>query len=377
MRLNEINTRLAAIQAELETASGEQLRALEKEAANLIAERNQIMTDIQTRQQMRNNIAGGIISGNILDQHQEPDGATRTFAPDSAEYREAYLRNLQGRGITAEQRAALTSAASVIPTTTMNRVVGYFEESPILSRVDMTHIPGYVSYPVEGNNAEAAWVEMSAEATDSADTVTTLSLSAYKLIKTIEITADVSGMALDAFEDWLVARLGNKVTKALEAGVINGTGSNQATGIAKTLSTETGTYTKAKATYADLIKIVSALNAQAAKNATFLMQRTLFFTDVLGIEDANGKPVVHQDLESPAKYNILGYPVILDDVVAKDDMLFGDLFMYKLNLAKEPEITSDSSVAFRSGSTVYRALALADGKLAKKDAFVRFKRSAS
>lgn len=377
MRLNEINTRLAAIQTELETASGEQLRTLETEASNLIAERDQILADIQTRQQLRSNIAQGNTPGIVLVQHQDPTNTTRTFTADSVEYREAYLRNLQGREITAEQRAALTSAGAVIPTQTMNRIVGYFEDSPILSRVDLTHIPGYVSYPVEGNNADAAWVEMGTSATDSADTVTTLSLSAYKLIKTIEITADVSAMAIDAFEDWLVARLGNKMTKALDAAVINGTGSNQATGIAKTLATATGTYTKAKATYEDLIKIISSLGTEAAKNATFLMQRKLFYTDVIGIVDANNKPVVHQDPESPAKYNILGYSVILDDNVTKDDILFGDLFMYKLNLSKDPEITSDASVAFRSGSTVYRALALADGKLAKKDAFVRFNRSAS
>lgn len=300
----------------------------------------------------------------------------RTFAPDSVEYREAYLLNLQGRDLTAEQRTAL-SASGVIPTQTMNQIISYLEDNPILSRVDMTYIPGNVTYPVEGTNADAAWVAMGTAATDSADTITTITLAAYKLIKTVEITADIEAMAIDAFEAWLVNSLAAKLEKALDAAVFNGTGTNQATGLATTISTETGTFTKAKAKYSDLITIIAALPSAYAKNAIFAMPRKLFFTDVIGIEDTTGQPVCHMDVESPAKYNILGYHVVLDDNVPADNIFFGDFKAYKLNIAKAPQVTSDDSVAFRTGSRVYRAMALADGKLAVSDAFVRFKRASA
>ena len=107
------------------------------------------------------------------------------------------------------------------------------------------------------------------------------------------------------------------------------------------------------------------------------MPRKLFFTDVIGIEDQAGQPVVHADVESPAKYNILGYKVVLDDNIPADTILFGDFKAYKMNIAKAPNIKSDDSVAFRSGSRVYRALALADGKLAMSSAFVRYTRATS
>ncbi|MBO4567179.1 MAG: phage major capsid protein, partial [Bacteroidales bacterium] len=70
-------------------------------------------------------------------------------------------------------------------------------------------------------------------ATDSTDAITSISLGAYKLIKTVEITADVDAMSIDAFETWLVNRLVNKIEKAIDYAVLNGTGSgaNQATGI--------------------------------------------------------------------------------------------------------------------------------------------------
>ena len=377
MRIDEITTRLAAIQNELETATGDQLTALENEVNDLTAERQQIMSEVQTRQQMRANIAAGLVTGNPIENNEEENNMeNRTFTPGSAEYREAYLMNLQGRELNAEQRAAVNASAA-IPTQTLNQIFGYLEDSPILSRVDLTYIPGNVTLPVEGANADASWVDMATAATDSTDTVDSISLAAYKLIKTVEITADIEAMGIDVFESWLVRNLGAKIEKALDAAVFNGTGSKQATGILKTIATATGTFTKAKAKYSDLINIIAALPSGPAKNATFAMPRKLFFTDVIGIEDQSGQPVCHVDVESPAKYNILGYHVVLDDNIPVDNILFGDFKAYKLNIAKAPTVASDDSVGFRSGSRVYRAMALADGKLALASAFVRYTRATS
>lgn len=373
MRIDEINTRLSSISQELDGAEGEALTALEREVEQLAQERQAITAEIQTRQQLRQNIAAGIIPAVIIEEEQM-ENQVRTFGVDTSEYREAYLMNLQGRHIDAEQRAAVT-ASGAIPTQTLNKIEARFNDSPILSRIDLTYIPGNVTLPVEGTVNDASWVAMGTAATDSADTLTTVSLAAYKLIKTVEITADVQAMGVDAFEMWLVTRLANKIEHALDAAVFTGTGTNQATGILTTISTATGTFTKAKAKYADLIKIISGLGSAYAQNACFAMPRTLFYTDVMGIEDTTGQPVIHADVESPAKFNILGYPVILDDNITADNILFGDFSAYKMNIAQAPVVSSDDSVAFRTGSRVYRAMALADGKLADSNAFVRYSRA--
>lgn len=376
MTIDEINTRLSAIKDEIDSATGDALTTLEGEVATLTAERTRLEDEIQTRQKLRADIAAGVKSGEIIEKTKEEKPVERTYNIDSVEYREAWLKNLQGKELNAEQRAAV-SASAAIPTQTLNKIEAYLEDSPILSRVDMTYIPGNVTIPVEGTNADAAWVAMGTAATDSGDSITSISLAAYKLIKTVEITADIEAMAIDAFESWLVTALAVKIEKALDAAVFNGTGTNQATGICTTISTATGTFTKAKAKYSDLVSIIASLDGGPARNAVFAMPRKLFFSDVLGIEDQNGQPVCHTDVESPAKYNILGYPVILDDNIPTDNILFGDFKAYKLNIAKAPQVTSDDSVAFRTGSRVYRAMALADGKLAISSAFVRFTRATS
>lgn len=376
MRIDEINTRLAEIRGmNMDEVTGDALTALEQEVEELQAERQRIQTEAQKRQQLRESIAAGIVSGDTIEPiKEEKPMENRTYAIDSAEYREAYLMNLQGKELNAEQRAAV-SASAAVPTQTLNQIFRYLEESPILSRIDLTHIPGNVVLPVEGNVAAAAWVAVGTASTDSADGITSISLGAHKLIKTLEITADIEAMAIDAFEAWIVAKLGEKMEAALDNAVFNGTGTGQPTGILTTVATATGTFTKAKAKYSDLVAIIAALPSGPARNATFAMPRQLFFSDVLGIEDSVGQPVVHADVESPAKYNILGYHVILDDNIPADNILFGDFKAYKMNLAKAPVISSDDSVAFRTGSRVYRAMALADGKLAMASSFVRFTRA--
>lgn len=374
MRLQEINERLAAISEESATATGDALAALEAEAAQLITERNALLGEVQRRQQLRSRVSAGL-TGHVIE-HPAGDPAPDAFGVDSPEYRTAWLTNLQGRTLTEQQRTAV-SASGAIPTQTLNRIVARLDDSPLLSRIDLMHIPGNVSIPVESSVADASWLAMGSAATDSADSITTVSLAAYKLVKTVEITADVQNMAIDAFETWLVERLTNKVQLALDSAVINGTGTNQAKGIVTSISSATGTFTKAGATYKDMIKIIASLGTKYARNAVLIMQRKLFYGDVMGIVGTDGKPVVHPDVESPSKFNFLGYPIILDDNVPEDNILFGDLFAYKMNLAKDPTVESDRSVGFRSGTQVYRVMALADGKLAEESAFVRYNRAAS
>jgi len=281
------------------------------------------------------------------------------FAVNSPEYREAFLKNLQGKELTAEERTAVTAAAA-IPTETANKIWGKMELYPILNAIDVMHIPGNVILPVEGTINAAAVVAMGTAATDDADTLAPVSLGAYKLIKTVEITADVKAMAVPAFEDWLVDRLANKLFRLVAAEVAAGTGTNEPTGLATI--TATGTYTKAAITYADLLTIIGSLPAQYDPNACFVMSRATFYGNVLNVTTTQKQPVVVADPQAPAKYNVFGFPVIIEDGVGTD-IIFGDLKEgYVWNFAKDVEVESDASVAFRTGSTVFRGMALGDGK---------------
>ena len=372
MTLQDVEARLAAIDGEIEGATEvEAVNTLAEEKRSLV-DRQKVLKDLAERKADAQKIQTGNETGNIHEEEKEME-EKRTFALDSVEYRDAFLKNLQGKNLDEEERAAVTASAA-IPTVTMNKIVGILERTPLIAAVDVTYIPGNVTYPAEDSIADASWVAMGTAATDSTDSLQAVSLAAYKLIKTVEITADVKAMAIDAFEAWLVERLGNKIAKAIDAGIINGGGSTsgQCLGIAVSKSTQDGTYTKNTIKYSDLTKIIGTLPMEYHPNASFSMNRGMFFNKILGLQNSQGSPVVVLDPQAPAKYNLLGYPVIVDDNNTSGDILFGDFKAYKFNFAQAPEVTSDDSVAFRIGSRVYRAMALADGKLADANAIVRF-----
>lgn len=377
-RIEEIELRLKDIANEIET-DGADVVALAKETDELMAERQKLVDEVEIRKATLAKVAAlpQEDAQPVINEKMEEKEMERTFAVDSAEYRNAWLKNLQGKELDAEERSAITASAA-IPTETMNMIVGKLELNPIIGAVDVSYFPGNVTFPAEDTINDAAWVEMATAATDSADALKAVALGAYKLIKTVSINADVQAMAIPAFEQWLTSRLANKIEKAVDAGILTGRGSgnNECTGILTTLVTADGTWATTGLVWKDIAKIMGTLKSQYRAGAKFVMPSKTFFEDVIGMVDQNKQPVVKlADAEGPMAYRIAGFPVIVDDNCTSDNILFGDLKSYKFNFAKAPEVSSDDSVEFRTGDRVYRALSLADGKLADTNAIVRFKKA--
>ena len=373
MKFDELNVeQLEARRTELagmdtESATTEELEERANELEAITAELEARAKAAAEAEELRQEVAEGhdpVVKEFIVEEKK------MNFEVSSPEYREAFLKNLQGKELTAEERAAVTATAA-IPTITMNEIVHKLELNPLIAAVDVTNIPGYVTYPVESSIAEASWVAMGTASEDSADTLTSITLGAYKLIKTVEITADVEAMAIDAFESWLVSRLANKIEKALDAGIINGLGTTQATGILTVKTQADLTFTRAKMKWEQLAAIPGKIGGQYLNGASFVMSPDLFFGKVLGMVDSSGARVAVLDPQGPAKYNVLGFPCIIDGNITSEDILFGDLKAYKLNFAKAVEVKRSEEAAFRTGSAVYRAMCLADGNLADVNAIVR------
>ena len=293
------------------------------------------------------------------------------FAIESPEYRVAFLKNLQGKELTAEERTAVNAAGAVIPTQTMNEIIHKLENNPLIAAVDVSNIPGYVKFPYESACQEASWLDMGVGSTDSTDAIGYFTLGAYKLIKTVEIDADVDAMSIDAFEAYLVSRLVNKIEKAVDAGIINGSGTTQCTGILTAKSEEDLTFTRGSLTWAQLCAIMGKLKGEYHNGAKFVMNPEFFFTKVIGMVDSSKNRVVVLDPQGAVKYNVMGYPAILDGNLSSEEILFGDLKAYKFNFAKAVEVRKSEEAEFRKGSKVYRAMTLADGNLGDLNAIVR------
>lgn len=365
-----INERKAAISAEM-NGEGADLDALTAEVDALEARSNELKEAAEKRAALATKV---IASNNIVKEKIVEDKKVeenRTFSPDTVEYRDAYLKNLMGKDISVEERGALTSAADVIPTELVNQIYGKLEENPVYAELNVTRFPGYVQIPYAKTVNEASWTAMGTASTDSADEVDSISLSMYKLIKTVEITADIQAASIPAFQSWLVDTLARKMIAAIVAAVLNGNGSGKPTGVIPGL-----TAVDTSITYDTILAAMAAVPGQYHRDAVFVMSSDTFFNKVMTLKDDQKRPLVVQGVagvDRAPEYMLLGHRVLLEsstDTETANNLLFGNFRDgYAFNIAKDVAIESDGSVEFRKGSVVYRAMALADGKPVINDAF--------
>lgn len=373
MTMDEIQERMKAINEELK---GEcDIDALTAEFDALEARAAVIKETAEKRSALIQRITSGD-EGSVVERHEEKEKIMeeRKMTPETVEYRDAYMKSLMGKKLTVEERAALTDAADIIPTETLNKIYGKLEENPLIRELDALRIPGYVQVPYAKTVYDASWIAIASASTDSADVVDSIALSAKKLIKTVEITADIQAMAIPAFQDWLVSKLAQKMEAAICAAVMNGAGSTTVPeGILHKVTGQTAITTVSVAAVADLMgKVAPAYH----NDAVFVMTPATFFGKIVPLgNDVNGLLVMNG-----IDYRLLGHRVILDananciakgeSTTASEHILFGSLRKgYVWNYGEGISIEADQSVAFRSGSTVYRAMALCDGAVADEEAF--------
>lgn len=379
MRIKEIEARLAAIKQEIEergdAMKAEEIDALEKETKELTEERAGLITAAEKRNGILDNIAkGGGVSVRSFGKKEE-DNADPDDPFGTPEYRSAWLKNLRRLPLTdAEKRAyanASGTGAEVVPTQTANEIISKVKKlAPMLNEVTLLHVKGAVKFVVEGTNNDAAIHTENAAITPAADTLTTVTLSGYEIVKLVQISDTVMTMSIAAFESWIVDMLAEAIARKVEDFFINGTGSSQPKGIDKantwgaTNSVTVGA--SASLTAANVQTLIGLLNAGYDRNAKFVMSKRTLFTDFMPLQDTSKNRIVTVQGNS---YFVYGYPVLLSDYVKEHEAFLGDFKKVCANLAES--INVKNAYDIDTNSYKYSGIAIFDCQPAIGEAFVK------
>lgn len=379
MRIKEIEARLAAIKQEIEergdTMKAEEIDALEKETKDLTEERAGLIAAAEKRNGILDNIAkGGGVSVRSFGKKEE-DNADPDDPFGTPEYRSAWLKNLRRLPLTdAEKRAyanASGTGAEVVPTQTANEIISKVKKlAPMLNEVTLLHVKGAVKFVVEGTNNDAAIHTENAAITPAADTLTTVTLSGYEIVKLVQISDTVMTMSIAAFESWIVDMLAEAIARKVEDFFINGTGTSQPKGIDKantwsaTNSVSVGA--SASLTAANVQTLIGLLNAGYDRNAKFVMSKRTLFTDFMPLQDTSKNHIVTVQGNS---YFVYGYPVLLSDYVKEHEAFLGDFKKVCANLAES--INVKNAYDIDTNSYKYSGIAIFDCQPAIGEAFVK------
>lgn len=346
-RVTEIDQRLAAIRTEMDAPDAD-LDALNTEADNLIAERKTLLDKAEQRRQLLGKIAGGEVGREARRfPLAEPAPEQREYTYESPEYRTAWLHTLMRCDLTeVEQRAwstATSSAGPAIPTQTANQILEKVTQyAPLLGQITLLRVPGNVTFAVEGDEPDAAYHTENAAITATETGLTEITLSAYEIVKLVQISKSVQKMAIDAFESWLTDMIAKKLAKQISATILTGSGSSQGKGIDKANTWgATNSVTVAKEgtlTTQNVLDLIALLPGGYDAGASFLMSKKTLFTDFMPLQDKSKNDLVRIEGGS---YYIYGYPVMLDERVADHEAYLANLSTVIGNMPEDVTITSD------------------------------------
>nr|UWG26038.1 MAG: capsid family protein [Bacteriophage sp.] len=325
-------------------------------------------------------------------------GATESVKGDvfeSTEYRNAFFKTMLGQKLTdveertfkrameivdTEKRAdafsTTTNSAAILPTHTLNEIIKKARTmGGLISHCRSFNIPSNISVPIGTPSTKANWHTEGekVESENPSEKIAKVSFAGYEIIKIFSISASSKKMSISAFESYIIEELTNCVMECIADSLVNGTGTNQGTGIATgiTWNGENSFTFAENVAYTDLTKMLAKLKRGYSAGAKWAMNNATLYNSVYGIVDTTGRPIFIADPKNENIGYILGKPVIIDDNIADDTIFLGNFNYLGYNIPEGIVVETSRESSFKYGVIDYRALAIADTKPLVSEAFIK------
>ena len=383
-RMQEINARKAELRSMLEGSGEVDLDAIEKELRDLDTE----FKELEKRKATIDGINAGTIPA-VEIPNPVTARAADTFDQDK-EYRSAWLKTLQGKALTEnEQRAystAANSALPAIPESTANEIIKkMYEVAPILQRCKIFHVPGNFKFAVEGTNSDAALHTENGSITAASDSLGSVSLTGYEIVKLVKASRATVNMTINAFESYIVEIIAEAIARKIENYIFAGTGSNQPGGVANGGKGSNGVYTagtdqvtvaaSANVAEADITTLYGMLASGYERNAVWAMSKATFFAYFYALMNKSKNNLIEF---ANGKYYIMGCEVYFTGSLAKGVAYLGDFSYIVGNYSQDITVVKSEHSGLATNSVDYLGSCVFDSKaIAGLGAFVKFVKSQS
>lgn len=316
----------------------------------------------------------------------------------SMEYRKAFMNycktgerssKLQFRN--AAESTSTTDAGAVIPSTIVQEVIKELKSyGQVYNLVRKLAIKGGVTVPILSLKPVANWIEENTSGdAQKVSLSTNVSFSYYTLECKVaaSLVADVT--TLDLFEQTIVSVIVEAMTKALDIGVVKGSGAGSMTGITvdsripanHVITLKPSEFIKWEAWKK---KVFAKLPMAYKGGSVFLMASGTFEGYIDGMVDTVGQPVgrVNYGISNGPANTFGGKQVVeveddvinnFDDAVAGDVVaIYGNLSNYAIN--SNMQMTMYRYIDHNTNQYVDKALLIADGKVLDPNAFIVVKK---
>lgn len=284
------------------------------------------------RAQLRARMAAGI-AGTVIRNFKNQEGKPmpNAFTNASPEYRTAWLksvcvrdgRHLLGDLSEAEKRAftfMTSNTSAVVPLETQNRIIELVESmAPMLDDAQPSAMTKGFGVPRHKAivNGDAAVTNEGAANDDEEDQFDLLELTGVEIKKHVKITRKMEFQSIDAFEDWLVQHLAERIAVAKEGRILAQL-NNTTYGIAAANKISGQSYTDAA------VRAIMAMIRGEGEVRVYANRYTIW-NGLAGIQQGDGtKAFIPNSMVNPEVEGLLyGAPVRRDENLGNGVVYFG------------------------------------------------------
>lgn len=396
-RIAEIKSRRLEIRKLLESGDKIEMDQLDAELKSLEQEEN----ELRQRQEMAQKIQTGAAPEvrTIASTKPPENPEQRTADPhDTQEYRKAFMEYV-ARGaksdaleFRADQTTGPADIGAVIPTTILNRILERMQSyGRIWARVTKTAIQGGVQIPVSSAKPVATWVSAGTMSEKQKKEVKgTIVFSYHKLQCRVAVELVAGTVAMPVFEATISDNIAEAMIKALEEGIVSGTGTGQPLGIIKDTSIPAAQVVEVA--LADISKyktwatIMGKVPRAYRNGVALIMNDADWNTHIVGMVDNNGQPVarVTYGMDGTIQERFMGREAIpVEDLLPSiDTAVAGDVVAVLVRL-EDYMVNSNMAITYRqyfdesTDERISKATMIADGKLADPNGVVLIKLKAA
>ena len=366
MNLEEVQQRKAAISVMLGSGEECDLDALTTEVDALNARESEIAKNVEKRNALVENV---IANGIVIPKKEVvvTDSEKRNFGIDSVEYRDAFLKNLQGLELNDLEKRAFThttaNTKAVLPAELQNKIYSNMEEQhPILRDVNILRSGVSISI-VKHTEIVAGDAKVVGEGSandDEQNTFVNVTLTGVKFSKHVDFTYELESMALPAFQKYLTDEISSRLGSAMAKYIIDSIRTGVATAN-KFAAKNPGTLS-----LEDIMKGFGLLKS-APKTFVYTNTSTLFNNIALmkGKEGLIGFIPNHAESISG---QLLGKGIKEEDALPDGEVLILDPKQYMFNVVKDITLETDRDI--KKGVNTIAGHAIAGGSLTNDKAGV-------
>ena len=271
---------------------------------------------------------------------------------------------------------AVTGGELVIPEVIVSRIMDILGDySTLYPIVDRIQVKGTARILIDTDTSAATWVEQNASLPISdVGTLGSIDFDGFKVGKVTFVDNFLLSDSVINLDEYVVKKIARAISLALDIAILNGTGAagKQPSGIIPAIPVGNQVDVAEGAALVEFLKPIGLIDTglDSVGEVTAVMKRSTYYAYFLEYSvnvDGNGNVV--GKLPNLTRPDLVGIPVIFNNAMAADEVLFGDFQQY--TLVERENITIDNSehVRFVEDQMAFRGKGRFDGKPTKPEAF--------